>query len=398
MKTPNPQTAARSLERAPTAIIIMSASETGADSNCVVAPDADNNYVVADDDHYEAMASLPDISTLDTDNAAVLMDQVKAANAIRDESQRDMALLNVLRSCRKELEFAETESGMTAERLTIAKELFDYATKSLVVPHQAEALRELKSIATPKSAKKRVAPHIRNFWKRPKTGDESVDGEMEERELTAKDIEKLIAHVPTNPIHLPPFHTEGGGMTSELLAQHRDNFFRQLIGVPASEVESYTPSVKNSNLKSKAQLAESIHIVRNWSTGADGMDASEFRAKHKPWYSRLKPSTENLGRRTGIHLRELEPAEGQEDGGTVLCRYSKDGSNSIVYLDIEKVFDALFEIHAVEFDHRGRDAVKSRLDERYANIPDGQVKFFIDTCPICCSRRGKALPEGTEEV
>ena len=70
-----------------------------------------------------------------------------------------------------------------------------------------------------------------------------------------------------------------------------------------------------------------------------------------------------------------------------MCRHSKDGSKSIVYLDVERLFDALFEIHSVELGHRGRDATKNLADERYANIPDAQVRHFIETCPVCVGKK-----------
>jgi hypothetical protein len=61
-----------------------------------------------------------------------------------------------------------------------------------------------------------------------------------------------------------------------------------------------------------------------------------------------------------------------------------------VYLDARNVFDALFdalfEIHLVENDHKGKDVAKAHLDELYANIPDGQVRTFIETCPIVRQR------------
>jgi hypothetical protein len=95
----------------------------------------------------------------------------------------------------------------------------------------------------------------------------------------------------------------------------------------------------------------------------------------------MKPVTVNLGRRTGIHLRTLG------DEGMVLCRHSKDGSKSIMYLDVERLFDALFETHSVELGHRGQDATKNLADERYANIPDAQVRHFIETCPVCVGKK-----------
>ena len=53
-----------------------------------------------------------------------------------------------------------------------------------------------------------------------------------------------------------------------------------------------------------------------------------------------------------------------------------------------QLFDALFQIHALELNHRGRDATKNLADERYANIPDAIVRAFLDTCPVCNARRG----------
>jgi hypothetical protein len=52
-----------------------------------------------------------------------------------------------------------------------------------------------------------------------------------------------------------------------------------------------------------------------------------------------------------------------------------------------QLFDALFEIHVIELNHRGRDATKNLADERYANIPDGTVRAFLDNCPICNAKR-----------
>ena len=179
-------------------------------------------------------------------------------------------------------------------------------------------------------------------------------------------------------------------MSAQVVANHRELFYQRLLGISAPEVENYTPNLTQANLRNKYQLDEGIHIVRHWDTGADGLDAAAFRSKHKTWYTKMKPVTQNLGRRTGIHLRILEPHQGQDgEGESVLCRYNKDGTKSTVYLDISQLYDALFEIHCLEHGHlRGKEAAKSRVDELYANVPDAQVKIFVDTCPVCIERRG----------
>ena len=73
---------------------------------------------------------------------------------------------------------------------------------------------------------------------------------------------------------------------------------------------------------------------------------------------------------------------------TVLCRYNKAGNKSIMYLAVDQLFDALFQLHSLELSHRGRDATKTLADERYANVPDATIRAFLDTCPICAARRG----------
>jgi len=173
------------------------------------------------------------------------------------------------------------------------------------------------------------------------------------------------------------------------LSNHREAFYQQLLGLPSSQVDQYVPNEKQPNLRSKSQLVEGMHIVQHWYTGVDGLDVGAFRSKHKTWYTRMKPnsSASNLGRRTGIHVRALSATEDSEGGETVLCRYSKDGMKSIVYLDVGSVYDALFEIHAVEYEHCSREVCKARVDDLYANIPDGQVKLFIETCPVCAGRK-----------
>jgi hypothetical protein len=109
----------------------------------------------------------------------------------------------------------------------------------------------------------------------------------------------------------------------------------------------------------------------------------------------MKPATQNCGRRTGIHIRTVETG-GTVDGGeggemTVLCRYSKDGTKSTPYVDVTRLYDALFEIHALEHKHlRGKEAAKARADELFANVPEQQVKTFIDTCPICMERKSRS--------
>lgn len=193
-------------------------------------------------------------------------------------------------------------------------------------------------------------------------------------------------------------------MAEPIVSQFRNNFYLHLTKgqSDAQQIDSWQPPRNHANLKSRVELQEWIHIATHWNSGADGLDAGAFRAKHKTWYSRMKPVTHNLGRRTGLHLRRFygmqvaTQQQQQHDGDdgvasssmAVLCRYNKAGNKSIAYLEVGQLFDALFQIHALELCHRGRDATKNLADERYANIPDATVRAFLDTCPVCSAKRG----------
>ena len=97
------------------------------------------------------------------------------------------------------------------------------------------------------------------------------------------------------------------------------------------------------------------------------MDVGTFRSKHKTFYSRMKPASYHLGRRTGMHLRrwnnnnnnsehDNEVEDGSidnmlgnggndgEEGAVVLCRYNKAGNKSIMYLDVGRVSYSFFYI------------------------------------------------------
>lgn len=313
-----------------------------------------------------------------TDPIDGLKNLVTAAGEIKDKAERDGSLLAALRSCRTELESAKRESDAANKRLDEIKHVYNLATRVL----SGYTPLEEKVVQTPKSRGRESELGSSKRVKVQRHSTPNVDGGAQMSD------EKPVAEVPfpTNLITMPTPQSAALNMPAELVDQHREAFYQKLLNCSVADLPNYTPPANSANLKSKAQLAEWIYIAENWNVGADGLDAGAFRAKYKTWYSRMKPVTANLGRRTGIHLRHI-PDETGENALTVLCRHSKDGSKSLPYLPVDALFDALFEIHSVELSHRGRDSTKNLADERYANIPDAQVRHFIDTCPICMSRK-----------
>ena len=298
----------------------------------------------------------PETAAQDSLTAADHRVIISAAMSIPDESERDAALISALRGCSSELEAAEDDHARATKRLADAREMFDWATA---------ALSGYSKILEPKSEKLRTRG-------RKRKGEEG-DGDYDE---------KLVA--PDEGPLLPPMvATSGGGLTEEQVAAHRDEFYMRLCDRPFSELHSYTPPAHLANMKNRAQLDECIFIAEHWETGLEDMDVMSFRRQHKSFYTKMKLSSENIGRRTGHHLRNLAGGDGKK----VFCRYGKSGE-SLMYISVEELYDAIFEIHSLK-GHRGWQGCKKLANLKYANLPQDQIRYFVETCPICCERKSK---------
>ena len=324
-----------------------------------------------------------------------LMTLVESAAQVPIGSKRESALIEALRTCRKELDNAKRECKSAQTRVAVAKEKFDALATML-------AGGDTSTYSTPTSANLIIndGSGVTTTEKRERGASSPNSSRQSGQKILNQSLPNSLdgglvtfpPTIPTNLIHVPaPFTYYSIAQSDNVtIDTHRDNFYRKLLGIPASEVQNYVPPASQANLRSKSQLAEGIHIARHWDTGDDELDAAAFRSRHKTWYSKMKPMSREVGRRTGIHLRTLDPSQGLQDGETVLCRYNKDGTKSILYIDVTQIFDALFEIHCLELNHvRGNNSLKSRVDDLYANVTDSQVKAFLDTCPICMERRGR---------
>lgn len=176
----------------------------------------------------------------------------------------------------------------------------------------------------------------------------------------------------------------GGGLTEQQIPLHKDEFYTRLVGKPFSELSTYTPPVHLANLKTRAQLDEYIFIAKHWDTGIpdEGVDVLTFRRRNKTFYTKMLVSNENIGRRTGHHLRTLAGGENKQ----VFCRYGKNGE-SLMYVALEDLYDAIFEIHTLK-GHRSWAGCKKIVNLKYANIPQEHLRQFIESCPVCCERKG----------
>ncbi|KAL3822743.1 hypothetical protein ACHAXA_001008 [Cyclostephanos tholiformis] len=351
----------------------------------------------------EDVAEAPSYPTATDEPLPDLMSLVDSASQLPDGRVRDAALLEALRMCRGEMEHAESASRDARRRLIEVRERFDSIAMLLsgggddppTTTMTSEGVNT-RDDGVRRTRKRGVAPASShddddpsaNKRQRPSTIS-TVDGEMGGIFIP----ETIPTQIPTNPIRKPATYTFAADpsryvMTEEDVANHREDFYKKILGVSASGVEDYAPSPTQANLRSRSQLARGIHIVRNWNTGADGLTVEAFRSMHKSWYTKMKSPNPNLGRRTGIHVRTLQPSHEGEEGEVVLCRYNKDNTRSTLYLDVTQLYDALFEIHCLECNHAGGgNALKLRVAELYANLPEGQIRAFLDTCPVCIQRR-----------
>jgi hypothetical protein len=289
---------------------------------------------------------------------------------------RDTLLLSSLRSIASELESAEEDAARARKRVEETREIYDKTAELLS--------GKLDVSLMPKGEK------LRRRGRKRKGEEDEGDGDYDER-FVPPDVGPL----------LPPIvATGGGGMLESEVLQHRKDFYEKLTETPYENLHEYTPPVTMPNLRTRAQLEEYVYVAKHWDTGTEVEDVKTFRRQYKTFYTKMKASTENVGRRTGHHLRPLAGSFDRE----VFCRYGKNGE-SLMYVAMEDLYDAIFEIHTLK-GHRGWQSCKKLANLKYANLPQEQIKIFLETCPFCVGRRkikvetpllGEAL-QGEEET
>ena len=338
------------LKSSPTSSLLAAAPSATAVEQHAAREPSSNNGNTKESKRTMMMMGEDDESLLDPKTA------IQIASNMKDKSEREQVLLKALKAASRELNEAEIANKQANERVTAARELYNLCA-------------QLLSGYTPLETT-RLSGKKRGLFETSVSGGnvgapQDVDGgenayELQQSTTTVgmlktEEGSALLAAppikpeegdegniiLPTNEVHLPEYYTEGGGMDASTVQQFRDNFYRSLTKNQANStnIDTWVPPSGNANLKSKAQLQEWIYIATNWNTGTADLDAGSFRAKHKAFYARMKPVTSHLGRRTGMHLRQVEvqQPDGSKSMMTVFCRYNKAGDKSTVYLDVGRV-------------------------------------------------------------
>jgi IS30 family transposase len=155
--------------------------------------------------------------------------------------------------------------------------------------------------------------------------------------------------------------------------EHYKNFVKKAYNVHVPEdffdkltIDSMVLDAVSNRITSKTltpkQLQTRIHIIKNWETGADGIDVKKFRKKNKIGYRLLKSQ---------------HSVKANQDGKDFLYNVKNQ-----VYVDVLQVFDLIAECHS-QVGCLKTASTKNAVDSKYANISREEVQAFVQTCKYC---------------
>ena len=96
----------------------------------------------------------------------------------------------------------------------------------------------------------------------------------------------------------------------------------------------------------------------------------------------LKPLWSDYNDQKRYQVREVEV------GGVVVSRLVKKDTN-LKILPFEDTFEELFHLH-VSSGHSGRDIMKEKVKEKYANVTQEVIMAFLKTCEFCSTKQTKS--------
>jgi hypothetical protein len=175
---------------------------------------------------------------------------------------------------------------------------------------------------------------------------------------------------------LPPHKTDQQKMeeTLRFRAAFEEEAFdmkRDSLGMCLSSPQT----ANTSKSKSKREWDLMVHLISNWSTGADGLSMKEFRAKHidrrKNWTQYFVTTNMN-----GI--------------ASLWYRHATTGKKKRV-VNIEQVFDVIHTYHG-KVGHQGIMTTHLSIADAYYNITRREVNLFVKLCPICNEKQPKVKP------
>ena len=192
-----------------------------------------------------------------------LMALLTSADSITDAAQRDAALIEALRTIRKQMDIAEGETSAAKRRLENAQQVYNMAAHYL-----AGGARDDRVVPLNHDVAVRTVSYNHSKSKSLHSNNNSNSGSgrlssNKSYEILSSSSEQHQEPLPTNPIVMPQSYSSGGGMDDITLSNHRETFYQQLLGLPSSQVDQYVPNEKQPNLRSKSKLVEGMHIVQH---------------------------------------------------------------------------------------------------------------------------------------
>ena len=194
-----------------------------------------------------------------------LMALLTSADSITDAAQCNAALIEALRTIRKQMDIAEGETSAAKRRLENAQQVYNTAAHYL-----AEGARDDRVVPLNHDVAVRTVSynHAKSKSLHSNNNSNSGSGRLSSNksyEILSSSSEQHQDPLPTNPIVMPRSYSSGGGMDDITLSNsnHRETFYQQLLGLPSSQVDQYIPNEKQPNLRSKSKLVEGMHIEQH---------------------------------------------------------------------------------------------------------------------------------------
>jgi hypothetical protein len=195
-------------------------------------------------------------------------------------------------------------------------------------------------------------------------------------ELTKPDVPPVVTLQNDDCVSKPPPNEGTTPMKmkeKQLSLEHYKNFVKKAYSVLIPKdcfdkltIDNLVLNAVSNKLTSKSltpkQLKKRIHIIKNWETGANGLDMKNFRKKNRIGYRFIKSQ----------HY-----VKANQDGQLFLYNVKNQ-----VYVNVLQVFDLIAECHS-QVGCLKTASTKNAVDIKYANISREEVQAFVQTCKYC---------------
>lgn len=155
------------------------------------------------------------------------------------------------------------------------------------------------------------------------------------------------------------------------------------------------PSQTSKHLTPKA-YADICTVLRNWGPkDSDGNYLAVTRINDLELRDQTKAYRgQNQNKYKWAKNFRLESyIDSNGDSKERLKRIESAWNDARTVVPMNQVFDILSDAHSATISHAGRDTTYGNIRRKFYNVTQADVAAFIDTCPICISRRQRTEAE-----